>query len=79
MVKRDGVIEHTSKHENGNWMKNIALLRDRSIWYPAWSGKLGIKLDFMKFWAWFTQKTLRETRKQFGDDSHLDFFYTLFV
>ena len=27
-VKRDSVIGHISKHENGKWMKNIALSRD---------------------------------------------------
>ena len=26
--KRDGVIRHISKRENGNWMKNITLFRD---------------------------------------------------
>ena len=29
--KRDGVIGHISKRENGNWMGKLALLRDRSI------------------------------------------------
>ena len=33
--KRDDVIGHISKRENGNWMERIALLRDRSIYHPA--------------------------------------------
>ena len=32
--KRDGVIGHISERENGNWMKIIELLRDKSIWHP---------------------------------------------
>ena len=33
-VKRDGVIAYVSKRENGNWIKNCFLLRDRT-WSPA--------------------------------------------
>ena len=33
--KRDGVIGHISERESRNWMKIVALLRDRSIWHPA--------------------------------------------
>ena len=29
--KRDGVIGHISVRENGNWMKKIAILGDRSV------------------------------------------------
>ena len=38
--KRDGVIEHTSKRENVNWIRKIALLRDKSIWH------LGVNMNF---------------------------------
>ena len=41
--ERDGVI--------GNRMKIIALLRDRSIWHPAWLGKLGVNMISGNFWA----------------------------
>ena len=40
--KRDGGIEHISERENGNWMKMIALLRDKSIWHPACLVKTGL-------------------------------------
>jgi hypothetical protein len=33
--KRDGVIQHILERENVNWMKKVALLRDRSICHPA--------------------------------------------
>ena len=33
--KRDGVIGHSSKVENWNWIKFFALLRDRSFWRSA--------------------------------------------
>ena len=34
--KRDSVIRHILERENGNWMKRIALFRNRSIHHPAW-------------------------------------------
>ena len=44
--KRDGVIRHISKRENGNWMKKIALLLDISIWHLVKLGKLGVNMNF---------------------------------
>ena len=56
----DVIMGHFSKRENGNWMENLALLHDRSIWYLAWLGKPGVNVDFRHIWAWFMQKNLRE-------------------
>ena len=47
--KRDGVIGHISERKNGNLMKIIALLRDKSIWHPACLDKLGVNMNFRQF------------------------------
>ena len=60
-VKRDCVIGHISKRENGNWMRNVALLRDRSIWNPAWLDKLGVNWISCDLWAWSIKQNLRES------------------
>ena len=55
--KRDGVIGHILKRENGNRVKKLALLHDRSIWHLTWLDKLGVNIDFRHFCGWFVQKT----------------------
>ena len=60
--KRDGVIRHFSERENGNWMGKFALLRDRSIWDPAWFGKLVMNMNFRQFLDVICEKNLRKSR-----------------
>ena len=60
--KRDGVIQHILERENGNWMKIIASLRDKSIWYPAWLGKVGVNMNSRQFLGVLCAKNLRESR-----------------
>ena len=59
--KRDCVIRHILERENGNWMKIIAWLREKSIWHPAWSAKLGVKMNFRQFLGVICAKNLRES------------------
>ena len=57
---RDGVIRHILGRENGNWMKKVEWLREWSIWYPAWLGKLGVNMNFRQFLGVIFAKNLRE-------------------
>ena len=57
---RDGVFRHILGRENGNWMKKVEWLREWSIWYPAWLGKLGVNMNFRQFVGVIFAKNLRE-------------------
>ena len=59
--KSDGVIGHVSERENGNWMKTIALLHDKSIWHPSWLGELGVNMNFRQFLGVICAKNQRES------------------
>ena len=49
--KRDCVIGHILKRENGHWLKKIAFLCHRFVWHPAWLGKVGVNMNFRPFRA----------------------------
>ena len=82
--KRVGVIRHISERENMNWMKKIALLREWSFWHPAWSSKLGMKINFRQFMSVISAKNLRESgiwrpprgpyKIPFRDQSHFSIY-----
>ena len=59
--KRDGVIWHILERENVNWVKIMAWLREKSIWHPAWLGKLGVNMNFRQFLSVICAKNLRES------------------
>ena len=50
---------HISKHGNGKWMKNIALLRDILIWHSVWLGNLGVSMNIRQFLSVVCAKNLR--------------------
>ena len=54
--RRDGVIRHQSKRENGNLGEKIALLRDRLIRHPLGLCKLVVNVNFRHLWTWFVRK-----------------------
>ena len=55
------LLDLISERKDGNCMKIIALLRDLSIWHPAWLGKLGVKMNFRQFLGVIYAKNLRES------------------
>ena len=54
--KRDGVIRHHSKRENGNLDGKVALLRDRLIRHPLGVCKLEVNVNFRHLWTWIVRK-----------------------
>ena len=42
-------------------VKIIAWLREKSIWHPAWLGKLGVNMNFKQFLGVICPKNLRES------------------
>ena len=42
--------------------EKIALLREISIWHPAWLGKLGVSINFRQFLSLNCAKNLRNSR-----------------